>query len=198
MSTPSKNKIWVFAFEYAGIAKVGGLGEVSANQTRSLSGDPELDIQVFMPCHGRQFDLKEKMNLIPLTDSDGNKLVLKGYIDLAYFGVNPNNYIGNASLFKFQGANESNYFEVEIWQGTLDGATINLLVGANPIAAAVLNDKDVYGLRTLNAKLGLFSQAMREFMRYCLFQDRTLIPQVIHIHDHHPLAALLCCRQELN
>ena len=67
--------------------------------------------------------------------------------------MNPNNYIGNASLFKFQGANESNYFEVEIWQGTLDGATINLLVGANPIAAAVLNDKDVYGLLEIKCQI---------------------------------------------
>ena len=67
--------------------------------------------------------------------------------------MNPNNYIGNASLFKFQRANESNYFEVEIWHRQINGATINLLVGANPIAAAVLNDKDVYGLLDIKCQI---------------------------------------------
>jgi glycogen synthase len=198
MTENTRKKIWVFAFEYAGIAKVGGLGEVSASQTRSLVGDPDVEIEVFMPCHGRHLDLQEKMNLSPLCEPDGEKLLLRGHIDLNYFGVNATNIISQGSLSKFQSFNDLTYFEVEVWHGTLDGASINLLVGANPIAAAVLNDRDVYGLSTLNAKLGLFAQAMREFMRFCLFKERDRIPQLIHFHDHHPLGAFLTCRQEMN
>ncbi len=58
--------IWVMAFEYAGIAKFGGLGEVSANQCRSLVHEPELALQVFMPSHGKHKELQEKLQLRPL------------------------------------------------------------------------------------------------------------------------------------
>ena len=34
-----KDKVWIFTFEYAGIVKVGGLGEVPANQAKHLSND---------------------------------------------------------------------------------------------------------------------------------------------------------------
>jgi len=193
-----KKKVWVFAFEYAGIAKVGGLGEVSANQTRSLAGDPDLDVQVFMPCYGRHLELKEKMNLTPLKDLDGHRLVLRGHFDPAYFGLYTSDLVDVGSFSKFQTFVDVGYFEIEVWQGILDGAVINLLVGVNSVAERVLNDRDVYGYTTLNTKLGLFSQAMREFIRFCIYQMPAKIPELIHFHDHHPLAAFLCCRQELN
>ncbi|GAH35732.1 unnamed protein product, partial [marine sediment metagenome] len=33
----NKKCVWIFSFEYAGVAKVGGLGEVPANQAKYLS-----------------------------------------------------------------------------------------------------------------------------------------------------------------
>ncbi len=53
-----KKIVWIFSFEYAGIAKVGGLGEVPANQAKHLA--EEFDITVFMPSHGQLEDLKKK------------------------------------------------------------------------------------------------------------------------------------------
>jgi starch synthase len=197
-TTPNKKTVWVFCFEYAGIAKVGGLGEVSANQCRSIVKDPSLNLQVFMPSHNKHRDLQEKLSLSPIKMANGEKLLLKGHFDPAFFGLNHGDRLHSLSFTKFQSFTDVGYFEVEVWKGVLNNVPIHLLVGANAISSAILNDAEVYGTSTLNAKLGLFSWAMREYMRYCIFQDQTLIPDVIHIHDHHPVAALLCCRQELN
>ena len=193
-----RKKIWVFAFEYAGIAKVGGLGEVSANQCKNLVGEPELDLHVFMPSHGRHKDLQEKLNLKPLTNSLGKKVVLKGRFDPLYFGFNIENNSTSENSPELQSITNNSLFEVEIWTGSLDSVPISLLVGKSPLAAQILNDREVYGSSTLNAKLGLFSLAMREYMRHCIYADPSKVPSLIHIHDHHPVAALLCCRQELN
>ncbi len=191
-------KIWVFAFEYAGIAKFGGLGEVSANQCRSLATDSEIKLEVFLPSHGRHRRLQEKLNLQPLLESDGTKLKIQGHFDPSYFGMSYGDEIHARSFTKFQSYTDVTYFEVEIWHGMLDGVSVNLLVGSNVMAARILNDHEVYAASTLNAKLGLFSLVMKEYMRYCIFKEEALIPDIIHIHDHHPVAALLCCRQELN
>ena len=52
-----KENIWIFTFEYAGIIKVGGLGEVPANQARNLA--EHFEITVFIPSHG-QLDILQK------------------------------------------------------------------------------------------------------------------------------------------
>ncbi|GAG06246.1 unnamed protein product, partial [marine sediment metagenome] len=52
----NKKGVWIFSFEYAGVAKVGGLGEVPANQAKHLS--EQFDITVFMPSHGKVEGLK--------------------------------------------------------------------------------------------------------------------------------------------
>jgi len=191
-------KIWIFAFEYAGIAKVGGLGEVSANQCTQLAGDAALDLEVFMPSYGKHRDLQEQFHFTPLLEEDGSKLILKGHFDPAYFGLHYGDQLHARSFTKYQSFTDIGYFEIEIWHGVVKGVSMNLLVGRNAIAARILNDGDVYNFSTLNAKLGLFSKVMREYMRYAIHKHPSRIPDIIHIHDHHPLGALLCCRQELN
>ena len=191
----SPKNIWVFCFEYAGVAKFGGLSEVSANQSRSLVNDPALDLQIFMPSHGRHRELRDKLNLKPLLKPDGTKLILRGHFDPSYFGNIQDNSL---SFAKFQSYTDLGYFEVEIWQGVLDDVPISLIVGINPISSRLLNDLEIYGYSTLNGKMALFSHVMREYIRYCIYEQPELIPDIIHIHDHHPVAALLCCRQELN
>ena len=62
--TKEKEKVWIFTFEYAGIAKVGGLGEVPANQAKYLVD--KFDVTVFIPSHGQIERLK---NLIVLEKS---------------------------------------------------------------------------------------------------------------------------------
>jgi glycogen synthase len=194
----SRKLIWIFCFEYAGVAKVGGLGEVSANQTENLIAEPELDLHVFMPGHGKHLELQEKLHLAPLLEADGSKLILRGHFDPAYFGLDVANQMQRANYTKYQSFTDVGYFEIEVWKGDLKKVPIYLLVGANPIAATILNDSDVYGPATLNAKLALFAHGMREFIRWCIFKEPARIPDIIHIHDHHPVGALLNCRQELN
>ena len=55
--TKEKKKVWIFTFEYAGIVKVGGLGEVPANQAKYLKKD--FEVNVFIPSHGQLERLKE-------------------------------------------------------------------------------------------------------------------------------------------
>ena len=63
----NKKCVWIFSFEYAGVAKVGGLGEVPANQAKYLSD--QFNITVFMPSHGKIEGLKGKYALekLPFT-----------------------------------------------------------------------------------------------------------------------------------
>ena len=74
-----KKNVWIFSFEYAGVAKVGGLGEVPANQAKHLA--KEFDITVFMPSHGQLERLKNKYKL--------EKLPFKcvGQINPSLFGL---------------------------------------------------------------------------------------------------------------
>ncbi|MHA1646291.1 MAG: glycosyltransferase [Promethearchaeota archaeon] len=195
-----RKKIWVFAFEFAGIAKVGGLGEVSANQCISLSVDPELDLEVFMPGHGCHKKLQKSHDFTPLLDKQGQPIILESFFDPSYFGIviASGGDLMVPTLAKFQNLTSSNKFQVEIWHGIFKGVSMNLLVGKNEISARILNDSDVYGMDVLNAKLGLFSLAMKEYTRYCVHNSPKKNPDIIHIHDHHPLAALLSCKQTLN
>ena len=147
---PSRKLIWIFCFEYAGIAKVGGLGEVSANQTEKLVSDPQLDLHVFMPSSGKHQEMKEKHNFTPLLEKDGRKLVLRGHFDPAYFGITGPQQMHMAAFSKYQSVTDVGAFEVEIWHGLLKNVPIYLLVGVNPIASLVLNDNDVYSSTTLS------------------------------------------------
>ena len=84
----AKRNIWIFSFEYAGVAKVGGLGEVPANQAKHLAED--FDITVFMPSHGQLERLKGiyKLEKLPFR--------CVGQINPTLFGFNQN----RACLFR--------------------------------------------------------------------------------------------------
>ena len=53
-----KENIWIFTFEYADIIKVGGLGEVPANQAIYLT--EYFETTVFIPSHGQLNNLKKE------------------------------------------------------------------------------------------------------------------------------------------
>lgn len=191
-------KIWVMAFEYAGIAKFGGLGEVSANQCRSLVNEPELNLHVFMPSHGRHQKLQDKLHLSPLLNAKGKKLIIKGQFDPYYFGIHNTHKKFTKAFPEILKDTDISNFEAEIWCGVLNNVPVNLLVGTNPISSYILNDPEIYSSSTLNAKLGLFALVMQKYMRYCIFNQAKSVPEIIHVHDHHPVPALLGCKQELN
>ena len=102
-----KDKIWIFTFEYAGIVKVGGLGEVPANQAKHLSNDYE--ITVFIPSHGQLNNL------------------MKNFI----WEKLPFNCVGQMDP-TILGLNEpvSNY-NISFYKSKIDNVNLILLVGGN-------------------------------------------------------------------
>ncbi|MHA1933091.1 MAG: glycogen/starch synthase, partial [Promethearchaeota archaeon] len=87
-----KDNIWIFTFEYAGIIKVGGLGEVPANQAKNLSTN--FDITVFIPSHGQLSNLEK--------NSVWEKLPFNcvGQIDPLILGLNESVTNYNISFYK--------------------------------------------------------------------------------------------------
>ena len=187
--SPKAKKIWVFAFEFAGIAKVGGLGEVSANQCLNLAPSPDLNLTVFLPSHGRHKTMKNRLHLHPIKNSTGKTFIACETINREYFEL------------EFEKAGipqEDNKVELEFWKGDFKQVPIILVVGKNPLADFILNNEEIYGMTTLNAKLALFAIAMKKFIQFSIEEFPSQLPDIIHVHDHHPLPALLNCIQQLN
>ena len=93
----NKKSVWIFSFEYAGVVKVGGLGEVPANQAKHLSN--QFNITVFMPSHGKVEELKGKYTLekLPYT--------CIGTINPTLLGIKEKEANYNISFHKFQKEN---------------------------------------------------------------------------------------------
>ena len=70
-------KVWILTFEYAGIAKVGGLGEVPANQAKNLAD--KFNLTVFIPSHGKIEELtgKKKADVTKVEEQKEKEKVLK-------------------------------------------------------------------------------------------------------------------------
>ena len=156
----NKKKIWVFTFEYAGIAKVGGLGEVPANQAKNLVD--HFDLTVFIPSHGQLERLKKSNEVSRL----------------------PFNCIGQLDLSPL-GLNEPvSSYEISFYKLKLNGVNIVLLSGENTFTQKYLDDESVYNLDTFAGKLCLYSIGMRSFIEY-LIDNKKDLPNIVHMHDFH-------------
>ena len=167
--------LWVFSFEYAGIIKVGGLGEVPANQTKWLAD--QYNITLFMPSHGVHTnpDLRKKLNLMKL------EFELKTNLNALKIGL----------------GDTKEEIQIEFYQGAINGIHVILMVGKNDFSSNILNDPIVYSPESLSGKFVLFSLGMKFFISQTLENRPEDLPQIIHCHDHHGVPALMCCRQEL-
>jgi starch synthase len=167
--------LWVFSFEYAGIIKVGGLGEVPANQTKWLAD--QYNITLFIPSHG----IATNPDMI-------SKLHLKK-LDIEF----------NATInaLKVQLGDIKEVVSISFYEGTINGIRVITLVGNNAFSSRILNDPIVYNPDTLSGKFILFSLGMKFFITHTLSSTPDQIPQLIHCHDHHGVPALICCRQAL-
>ena len=87
-----KENIWIFTFEYAGIVKVGGLGEVPANQAKHLAND--YNITVFIPSHGQ---LKNLENTLEWEKLPFNCV---GQMNPFQFGINEPETTYNISFYR--------------------------------------------------------------------------------------------------
>ena len=168
-----KTKVWIFTFEYAGVVKVGGLGEVPANQAYSLKD--ELDITVFMPSHGKKeiFQSNSKYNDLDL------------------------NFSGEFIPYEFDIHIPNAKYVVSLHKIELNGINIILIAGNNDLSEKILEDPRVYSPESLSGKIGLFSYAIRHYVEYLIKNDPKKLPDVVHIHDYHSFIAYIAMKQEL-
>lgn len=168
-----KKCVWIFSFEYAGVAKVGGLGEVPANQAKYLS--EQFDITVFMPSHGKVEGLKSKYALekLPFT--------CVGTINPTLFGIEEKDAKYNISFYKFK----------------KDNVEIILLSGDNSFTSKFLDDNTVYNPNTIMGKIALFSLGIRCLVRYFIENKIKKIPNIVHLHDYHVVLAFFGMKQIL-
>ncbi|MHA1391054.1 MAG: glycosyltransferase, partial [Promethearchaeota archaeon] len=168
----NKKKVWIFSFEYAGVAKVGGLGEVPANQAKHLS--KQFNITVFMPSHGKVEGLKSKYALekLPFT--------CVGAINPTLFGIKEKEASYNISFYKFKREN----------------VEIILLSGDNSFTSKFLDDNIVYNPDTIMGKIALFSLGIRCLTRYFI-ENKISMPNIVHLHDYHVVLAFFGMKQVL-
>ncbi|MFW9864649.1 MAG: glycogen/starch synthase [Candidatus Thorarchaeota archaeon] len=169
-----KIKVWIFTFEYSGIIKVGGLGEVPANQAKYLSN--EFEITVFMPSHGQISKLKEDYSFTKFPISCVGK-------------INPSDI----------GIKESeNTYEISFYKTVIDNVNIILLSGGNSFTSKYIDDSTVYNPETLNGKICLFSLGARFYIDYLINSQKEDLPNIIHLHDYHAVIPYIAIKQLLN
>ena len=169
----TKKRVWIFSFEYAGIAKVGGLGEVPANQAKHLS--EQFNITVFMPSHGKVEDLKSKYAVAKLP------FTCFGTINPRLFGIKEKEASYNISFYKFKKEN----------------VELILLSGDNSFTSKFLDDNTVYNPNTLMGKIALFSLGIRCFVRKYIENNKIMLPDIVHLHDYHVVLAFFGVKQVL-
>ena len=168
----NKKKVWIFTFEYAGIAKVGGLGEVPANQAKNLVD--HFDLTVFIPSHGQLERLEKSIEVSRLPFN------CIGQLDLSPFGINE----------------PVSSYEISFYKLKLNGVNIVVLSGENTFTQKYLDDKIVYNQDTFAGKLCLYSIGMRCFIEYLIDHKKDL-PNIIHMHDFHVVIPFIGIKQEL-
>ncbi|MFW9826625.1 MAG: glycosyltransferase [Candidatus Thorarchaeota archaeon] len=169
----NKDNIWIFTFEYAGIVKVGGLGEVPANQAKHLADD--YNITVFIPSHGQLPRLEETQKWKKLTFN------CVGQINPLYLGI-----------YEL----ETNY-NISFYMSTINGVNIILLHGEDPFTSRFLNDRSVYNPDTLNGKILLYNIGMCCYVNALIDESKEELPDIIHIHDYHAVISLIGIKQIL-
>ncbi|MBY9016678.1 MAG: glycogen/starch synthase, partial [Candidatus Lokiarchaeota archaeon] len=169
----NKKCVWIFSFEYAGVAKVGGLGEVPANQAKHLS--EQFKITVFMPSHGKVEELQSKhtMEKLPFT--------CVGTINPTLFGIKEKKASYKISFYKFKKEN----------------VEIILLSGDNSFTSKFLDDNTVYNPNTIMGKIALFSLGIRCLARYFIENKKNNLPNIVHLHDYHVVLPFFGMKQVL-
>jgi glycogen synthase len=171
--TETKTKVWIFTFEYAGVVKVGGLGEVPANQAKHLSKN--FDITAFMPSHGQLQKLKEKYPWVKLEYS------CNGLINASYFS---NEY-------------SESFYQIGYYQFELGNVKIVVLAGENEFTAKYLEDQTVYSPDTIMGKICLFSIGIRGLVKFLIENESHSIPELVHMHDYHVVMSFISMKQIL-
>ena len=168
-----KDNIWIFTFEFAGVAKVGGLGEVPSNQARNLA--EKFDITVFIPAHGQLDRLKKSYQIEELP------FKCVGQIEPLKLGINKPECSYSIGFYKFE----------------MDNVSIILLSGENAFTSEFLDDKTVYSPDTFSLKMCLFSMGIRDLIEYYMKERIERLPKIVHLHDYHVVIPFIGMKQIL-
>ena len=169
----NQRKVWIFTFEYAGIAKFGGLGEVPANQVKNISDS--FDITVIMPSHGQVERLKSVYEW-------------KKY---------PFNCVGQINTEQIGlGTNERSYI-ISFYEFQFGKAKVILLSGENDFTRNFLDESTIYNPDTFKGKICFFSLGIRCLVEYLIDKGINEIPKVVHLHDYHVVIPFINMKQVL-
>ncbi len=168
-----KQSIWIFTFEYEGVVKVGGLGEVPANQVKSLSD--KFNFTIFLPSHGKSKELKEKWPHEKLS------LTCSGEINPNGLGL----------------SDRETHYEIGVIQFHSDHGKIILIKGENTLAKKYLEDPSPYNPETFKGKLALYTFGVNCYFRYILENKDKQLPKLIHLHDYHVIIPYISMKQIL-
>lgn len=169
------SKVWMFSHECAGLAQAGGLGEAVAGLSKTLAVDSKLDVNVFLPSHGRHTDpkVRETYNLHDLTT-----FMAQGHRT----GVNGLFYDYLAGLER----------------GSRDGVNYFLAKGLDLSTSKRLDDPVIYDHENTFEKMSLFARTLGSYAEYLISLGRTgELPDLIHAHDWHMVPAGVLVKQHL-
>jgi len=167
-----KPNIWIFTFEYDGVIKVGGLGEVPSNQVKSLS--EEFQFTIFMPSHGQIDELKNKWDYEKLS------LTCSGEFNPSDLGLPDRDVTYKISYYRF----------------LTNKGDIILIGGENDFAKKYLEDPSPYNPETFQAKVALYTFGINAYVSHILQQKEKAIPDLIHLHDYHVVIPFISLQQE--
>ncbi|MHA1724017.1 MAG: glycosyltransferase [Promethearchaeota archaeon] len=168
------NVIWVTCFEYQGIAKVGGLGEVSVHQTSSLSKD--FDFCVFLPSHGQIERLKTHYQVQQL----------------------PLHCKGKQKFSFIKNKKKRREFQIDFYKVKMEDINVILLSGGNSFTRGFLDNKIVYNPDSLQGKICFFSIGMKFYINKLLEKKNyNALPKIIHLHDYHVVLPFISIKQAL-
>ncbi|MHA1820105.1 MAG: glycosyltransferase [Promethearchaeota archaeon] len=176
-----KENLWVLTFEYAGIIKVGGLGEVPAHQIEYLKD--QYNVTVFLPSHGVHKNPKiiEKLKLKPLNFKCQCKI--------------------NALKFNLGDIEED--IEIGFYKGWLNGVEFIIISGENEFTSSIMNDPVVYSNETIWGKFIIYARGIKYYTMKLVEDAKSItvevdsLPDIVHCHDHHGVPAMINIRQAL-
>ncbi len=169
----NQKNVWIFTFEYAGIAKFGGLGEVPANQVKNLT--ESFDISVIMPSHGQVERLK----------------------GLYKWKKYPFNCIGQINTEEIGLAMSERSYNISFYEFHIGGAKVILLSGENDFTRDFLDNSTIYSPDTFRGKICFFSLGVRCLIEYLIDIDKSKLPKVVHLHDYHAVIPFINMKQVL-
>ncbi|TXT67352.1 MAG: GDP-mannose-dependent alpha-(1-6)-phosphatidylinositol monomannoside mannosyltransferase [Promethearchaeota archaeon] len=173
MNNKEHENIWILTFEFEGVIKLGGLGEVPANQVKSLSD--KFDFTVFMPSHGQVKRLKEQKKFIKLPFTS------TGDLDLTSIGEPEIKDIYLLGFYKFN----------------FEGYHVILINGENTFSERYLNDSSVYNPETFRIKQILYTLGIKAYITHILKESPAMVPSLVHSHDYHVVPSYIALKQAL-